>query len=70
MPIGVEVLQAAGLGRARALIVAFDNLRAAERLLALVRHLHPEMPVLLRARDQVDADALKVPRAPAWRFRK
>lgn len=54
-----EVLQAAGLGRARALIVAFDNLRAAERLLALVRHLHPEMPVLLRARDQVDADALK-----------
>ncbi|MGB4467454.1 MAG: cation:proton antiporter [Azovibrio sp.] len=53
-----EVLQAAGLARARAVVVTFDSLRAAERVLALVRHLHPEMPVLLRARDQSDADRL------------
>lgn len=53
-----EVLQAAGLARARAVVVAFDSLRTAERVLALVRHLHPDMPVLLRARDQTEADLL------------
>lgn len=60
-----EVLQAAGLGRARAVVVTFDSLRAAERVLALVRHLHPSMPVILRARDQADADHLRAEGASA-----
>lgn len=60
-----EVLQAAGLGRARAVVVTFDSLRAAERVLALVRHLHPTMPVILRARDQADADHLRAEGASA-----
>jgi monovalent cation:H+ antiporter-2, CPA2 family len=53
-----EVLMAAGLGRARAVIVTLDRLASAERVLAIVHSLNPQVPVLLRAHDQDAADRL------------
>ncbi|MBI4291711.1 MAG: cation:proton antiporter [Betaproteobacteria bacterium] len=54
-----EVLKAAGLARARALVIAFPDVTAAERVLRLVRQSRPEMPVIVRAPDDTSVAALK-----------
>nr|WP_281392832.1 monovalent cation:proton antiporter-2 (CPA2) family protein [Roseospira goensis] len=46
-----EVLRAAGLDEARAVIITLDQPEAAERATAAVRRLRPDMPVFARARD-------------------
>ena len=53
-----EALIAAGISRARALIVTFSDTRAAERILALVRELNASLPVIVRTRDDTDLDRL------------
>jgi len=53
-----EALVAAGIARARALIVTFSDLQAAERILALVRESHPSLPVVVRTLDDADLDRL------------
>ena len=55
----LEVLQAAGLGRARALVVAYPDLHSALRLLHLVRAHRPDLPVIVRAPDEGDVRKLK-----------
>ncbi|HZX32746.1 MAG TPA: cation:proton antiporter [Rhodocyclaceae bacterium] len=54
-----EVLMAAGLGRARALVVTFADQLAAERTLDVVRSLRPDIPVVVRAQDDSQIDKLK-----------
>jgi CPA2 family monovalent cation:H+ antiporter-2 len=54
-----EVLKAAGLARARALVIAFPDVTSAERVLRLVRQSRPEMPVIVRAPDDTAVAALK-----------
>ncbi len=54
-----EVLEATGAERARALVVTLDGARAAEHTVESVRKRWPELPVLARARDVAEADALK-----------
>lgn len=53
------ILEAAGLGQARALIVSFNDLAASFKILAQVRHLHPELPVLVRTRDDAELEHLQ-----------
>lgn len=46
-----EILRAAGIDRAQALVISFDDEHAALKLLARIREDYPELPVLVRARD-------------------
>lgn len=46
-----ELLEAAGLDRARAMVITFDDYHAAMKILARVRQVHPDIPILVRTRD-------------------
>ena len=54
-----EVLVAAGLLRARALVVSVADSALALRILAQVRELRPGLPVVVRTLDDTDLDRLK-----------
>ncbi|HJW26529.1 MAG TPA: cation:proton antiporter [Rhodocyclaceae bacterium] len=54
-----EVLLAAGVSRARALVVTFSDQLAAERTLETVRNLRPGIPVIVRAQDESQIERLK-----------
>ena len=54
-----EVLTAAGLMRARALVVTYKDTASALRILAHVRELRPELPVVIRTHEDTDIDKLK-----------
>ncbi len=54
-----EVLQAAGLARARALVISYADVNSALRILELVHQLRPELPVIVRTVDDSDIGRLK-----------
>jgi monovalent cation:H+ antiporter-2, CPA2 family len=54
-----EVLQAAGLGRARAVVVAYPDVHSAERVVVKVRASRADLPVIVRAPDENDVARLK-----------
>ncbi len=54
-----EVLIAAGLMRAKVLIVSYANTASALTILGHVRDLRPELSVIVRTHDDVDIDLLK-----------
>ncbi|MBA2350820.1 MAG: cation:proton antiporter [Burkholderiales bacterium] len=54
-----EVLVAAGLMRAAALVIAYSDLPSALRILAHVQELRPDLPVVVRTIDDADLDRLK-----------
>ncbi len=54
-----DVLEAAGLSRARALAISFVDRAAALRILELTRPLRPDMPILVRTRDDADLERLQ-----------
>lgn len=54
-----EVLQAAGLARARALVVAYPDTHSAERVVRLVRSVRSDLPVIVRAPDESSVARLK-----------
>ena len=54
-----EVLVAAGLSRADAVVVSFGNTHAALAILAHVREMRPELPVIVRTFDDTDVAVLK-----------
>jgi len=53
-----EALAAAGVGRAAAVVISFADAAAAVRVLAHVHEVNPAVPVIVRARDESDIDAL------------
>jgi len=53
-----EVLIAAGLSRAKAVVVTFAELPAAMKILRHVQELRPELPVIVRTLDDADLDKL------------
>ncbi|OHC63086.1 MAG: potassium transporter [Rhodocyclales bacterium GWA2_65_20] len=55
----IEVLKAAGLARARGLVVAYPDTQSAERILRLVRHHRPDLPVVVRSYDESTVGRLK-----------
>jgi monovalent cation:H+ antiporter-2, CPA2 family len=54
-----EVLLAAGLARAKALVISYADVESALKILALVHQLRPGLPVIVRTRDDADIDQLK-----------
>jgi CPA2 family monovalent cation:H+ antiporter-2 len=54
-----EVLTAAGLSRARAVIVTFSDVGAAMKILRTAQERRPDLPVLVRTVDDADLDRLK-----------
>ncbi|MEQ1773936.1 MAG: monovalent cation:proton antiporter-2 (CPA2) family protein [Burkholderiales bacterium] len=54
-----EVLTAAGLMRARALVVTYSDTASALRILAHVQELRPGLPVVVRTHEDTDIDQLK-----------
>jgi CPA2 family monovalent cation:H+ antiporter-2 len=54
-----EVLSAAGLMRARALVITYADTGSALRILAHVHALRPGLPVIVRTHDETDIDKLK-----------
>lgn len=54
-----EALLAAGVHRASALAITFDDTPASLRILHLVRQLAPQLPILVRTAHEVDADRLR-----------
>ncbi|MBI5330881.1 MAG: cation:proton antiporter [Betaproteobacteria bacterium] len=58
-PARVEVLMAAGLHRARAVVVSFAHVPSALKILSAVQRLRPEAPVIVRTVDDTHLDALK-----------
>jgi CPA2 family monovalent cation:H+ antiporter-2 len=54
-----EVLMAAGLMRARALVISYADTHSALRILQHAQELRPGMPVVVRTLDDSDIDALK-----------
>jgi CPA2 family monovalent cation:H+ antiporter-2 len=54
-----KILEAAGLVRARALVVSFDDFYATLKVLAQVRHLRPDIPVLVRTADDANLERLQ-----------
>ncbi len=55
----VEVLKAAGLMRAQAVVIAYPDTMSAERVLRVVRSHRADIPVIVRAPDETDVDKLK-----------
>lgn len=60
-----HVLEAAGIARAQAVVVAIDDPAAAEKVVRAVRSFHPETLVVARARDLDAADRLTAAGASA-----
>ena len=54
-----EVLLAAGLTRARAVVVAYPDVHSAERVLRLIRRTDAAIPIIVRAADDTDMAKLK-----------
>ena len=54
-----EVLVAAGLARAKALVVSYADSASALKILGLVHELRPGLPVVVRTLDDADIDRLK-----------
>ena len=53
-----EVLKAAGIERAQAVVITVDEPESASRTVRVVRRLAPELPVLARARDLAQCEEL------------
>jgi len=53
-----NVLEAAGLSRAKVLAITFDDVLSSMKILAHVRHLRPGLPVLVRTRDDSSMEKL------------
>ena len=54
-----DVLEAAGLHRAAALVVSFNDATAAQRILEITRTVRPDMPVIVRTMDDAQLERLK-----------
>jgi len=54
-----KILEAAGLMRARALVVSFEDYYATLKVLAHVRQLRPDLPVLVRTADDTNLERLQ-----------
>ncbi len=54
-----EVLLAAGLMRAKALVITYDDKHSALKILHHVNGLRPELPVIVRTSDETHIEALK-----------
>ncbi len=54
-----EVLRAAGIDKARAVVITYPDVRSALQVLRRVREHHPDIPVVVRSPDETDVGKLK-----------
>jgi monovalent cation:H+ antiporter-2, CPA2 family len=54
-----SVLEAAGLGRAKAVIVSYAETRATMKVLHVIQEKNPSLPVIVRTHDDSDMDVLR-----------
>ncbi|MGE5027725.1 MAG: NAD-binding protein, partial [Betaproteobacteria bacterium] len=54
-----EVLMAAGLNRARAVVVTYADVKSSMRVLHHVHEMHPDLPVIVRTLDDTDLVKLR-----------
>jgi CPA2 family monovalent cation:H+ antiporter-2 len=54
-----EVLQAAGISRARAVVITYPDAHSAERVVRIVRATQPAIPIVVRTTDDKDVARLK-----------
>ena len=54
-----EVLQAAGIGRARAVVISYPDVHSAERIIRIVHRSRPNTPIVVRTTDDKDVARLK-----------
>lgn len=54
-----EILQAAGIGRARAVVISYPEIHSIEQVLRVVRQQRPEIPVVVRTQDEASVPRLK-----------
>lgn len=54
-----HILKAAGLKHASALVICFNNLRAASKILHTVRQHHRTLPIIVRCKDDVELKKLR-----------
>lgn len=55
----IHILEAAGLNRAKALIISYDDLPATFKILPQVRKQYPKLPILVRTRDDSELEYLQ-----------
>lgn len=55
----LDLLKAAGLSRAAAVVFCLDNVNAALKVLPQVRHIEPDIPILVRAPDNSQLNQLQ-----------
>lgn len=53
------ILKAAGLERAKAIVVSFDKLKPTQKVLSMVREEFPTLPIFVRCKDQIELEELK-----------
>jgi CPA2 family monovalent cation:H+ antiporter-2 len=58
-PTHPEILDAAQLKHAKVLVISFNDLRAAIRILNMVRPRYPHLPILVRCHDEYELKILK-----------
>ncbi|HSW68892.1 MAG TPA: cation:proton antiporter [Gammaproteobacteria bacterium] len=58
-PTHYEILRAAQLKHAKVLVISFNDLRATIKILDMVRHYYPHLPILVRCRDEYELKILK-----------
>ncbi len=55
----IENLGAAGIGRAKVLVISFDDISMTMKILEQVKRMWPDLPVLVRTRDDANLDGLQ-----------
>lgn len=58
-PTHPGILNAAGLKNAKLLVISFNDLRASIQILSIVKQNHPNLPVLVRCKDEFELKQLK-----------
>lgn len=53
------ILKAAGLKRAQAIVISFDKLKPAQKVLSIIKEERLQLPVIVRCKDQFELEELK-----------
>jgi CPA2 family monovalent cation:H+ antiporter-2 len=53
------ILHAAGLDTAKVLVISFADLKTATKILSVVKHTHPLLPIVVRCRDEFELRQLR-----------
>jgi CPA2 family monovalent cation:H+ antiporter-2 len=54
-----EILRAAGIKHAKALVISFDDINPSKNVLSMVRKSHAKLPTIVRCEDQIELQELK-----------